>query len=100
MATKKDFFSQSFTKNKVTATPSVPDEPKVVKEKPIPKIDKQIAINQVLEDLHEPNEDKSMRLTLDISPEMHRKIKMRAAEQGVSMKAYAKSLFEKDLKGK
>ncbi|NJN35437.1 MAG: hypothetical protein HC817_15450 [Saprospiraceae bacterium] len=81
MSDKKDFFSKSFNKTKATAPPPVVQE---------------VIVNDTVKDIHGV---KLARLTLDIPQDMHRRIKIRAAEKGMSMKEYAESLFEKDLMG-
>lgn len=78
---KKDFFAKSLTRTKK------------VEEAPAPM--PQALINEKIREIHEAE---VMRLTLDIPAEMHRRLKIRAAELGVSMKEYAASLFERDLK--
>lgn len=77
MSDKKDFFSKSFNKNK-KATPSV----------------QEAIVNETVKEIHS---GELSRLTLDIPMELHRRIKIRATEKGMSMKDYAQSLFEKDL---
>lgn len=77
MSDKKDFFSKSFNKNKKD-TPSVSEA----------------IVNETVKEIHS---GELSRLTLDIPTELHRRIKIRATEKGMSMKDYAQSLFEKDL---
>ena len=77
MSDKKDFFSKSFNKNKKD-TPSVAEA----------------IVNETVKEIHS---GELSRLTLDIPTELHRRIKIRATEKGMSMKDYAQSLFEKDL---
>ncbi len=77
MSDKKDFFSKSFNKNKKD-TPSV----------------QEAIVNETVKEIHS---GELSRLTLDIPMELHRRIKIRATEKGMSMKDYAQSLFEKDL---
>lgn len=79
MSDKKNFFSKSFDKNKkaiIEETPVIADVNKTVKE---------IHQNDIA------------RLTLDIPQALHRRVKIKATELGVSIKDYAISLFEKDL---
>ncbi len=84
MSDKKDFFSKSFNKNK-KETPSVLSTGKPVAE---------AIVNETVKEIHSGD---LSRLTLDIPQELHRRIKIRATEKGLSMKDYAVSLFEKDL---
>ena len=84
MSDKKDFFSKSFNKNKKD-TPSVSSS--------LAKASEAI-VNETVKEIHS---GELSRLTLDIPTELHRRIKIRATEKGMSMKDYAQSLFEKDL---
>ena len=84
MSDKKDFFSKSFNKNKKD-TPSVSSS--------LAKTPEAI-VNETVKEIHS---GELSRLTLDIPTELHRRIKIRATEKGMSMKDYAQSLFEKDL---
>ena len=84
MSDKKDFFSKSFNKNKK-------DTPSVVSS--LTKTPEAI-VNETVKEIHS---GELSRLTLDIPTELHRRIKIRATEIGMSMKDYAQSLFEKDL---
>ena len=88
MSDKKDFFAKSLTKIKpaITATPSVSE--------PIP--DPQTVVNTVVKEIQDGG---IQRLTLDIPLELHRRIKIRAAERGMSIKDFAVSLFEKEFLG-
>ena len=80
MSDKKSFFSNSFDKNKKnTITP----EPIMEAE-----------VNKTIKEIHSVE---TARLTLDIPQDMHRRVKIKAAELGISIKDYAISLFEKDL---
>ena len=85
MSDKKDFFSNSLSKTKksLIADPSVTETP-----------DPQTQVNAVVKDIQVGG---IQRLTLDIPLELHRRIKIRAAERGMSIKDFAVSLFEKDL---
>ena len=84
MSDKKDFFSKSFNKNK-KETLSVLSATKPISE---------ALVNETVKEIHSGD---LSRLTLDIPQELHRRIKIRATEKGLSMKDYAVSLFEKDL---
>ena len=88
MSDKKDFFAKSLTKIKpaITAPPSVSE--------PIP--DPQTVVNTVVKEIQDGG---IQRLTLDIPLELHRRIKIRAAERGMSIKDFAVSLFEKEFLG-
>jgi predicted HicB family RNase H-like nuclease len=79
MSDKKDFFSKTFDKNKKT----IISEP--VTESAVNKTVKEIHGNDIA------------RLTLDIPQELHRRVKIKATELGISIKDYAIGLFEKDL---
>ncbi len=83
MSDKKDFFSKSLTQTKKTILPSVAETP-----------DLQTQVNAVVKEIKGGD---LQRLTLDIPLELHRRIKIRAAERGMSIKDFAVSLFEKDL---
>ncbi len=85
MSDKKDFFSNSLNKTKkaLIPDPSVSEAP-----------DPQTQVNAVVKDIQVGG---IQRLTLDIPLELHRRIKIRAAEKGMSIKDFAVSLFEKDL---
>ena len=88
MSDKKDFFAKSLTKTKPTAiiaTPSVSEAP-----------DPQTLVNTVVKEIQDGG---IQRLTLDIPLELHRRIKIRAAERGMSIKDFAVSLFEKEFLG-
>ena len=88
MSDKKDFFAKSLTKTKPTAIiadPSVPTVP-----------DPQTVVNNVVKEIQDGG---IQRLTLDIPLELHRRIKIRAAERGMSIKDFAVSLFEKEFLG-
>ena len=85
MSDKKDFFSKSLNQSKKTILPSVADIP-----------DPQTQVNAVVKEIQDGG---IQRLTLDIPLELHRRIKIRAAERGMSIKDLAVSLFEKDLLG-
>ena len=84
MNDKKDFFSKSFNKNKKEASSTLPAG------KPVAEA----IVNETVKEIHSGD---LSRLTLDIPQELHRRIKIRATEKGLSMKDYAVSLFEKDL---
>ena len=84
MSDKKDFFSKSFNKNK-KETLAVLSATKPISE---------ALVNETVKEIHSGD---LSRLTLDIPQELHRRIKIRATEKGLSMKDYAVSLFEKDL---
>ena len=79
MSDKKDFFSKTFDKNKKTIA-TVPEEEKTV--------------NKTIKEIHS---NELARLTLDIPQDLHRKVKIKATEMGISIKDYAISLFERDL---
>lgn len=79
MSDKKSFFSKSFDKNKKEAIVEPVVEPDV---------------NKTVREIH--NNDIA-RLTLDIPQDLHRRVKIKATEKGISIKDYAISLFEKDL---
>ncbi len=83
MSDKKDFFSKSLNQTKKTILPSVSEVP-----------DPQTVVNTVVKEIQDGG---IQRLTLDIPLELHRRIKIRAAERGMSIKDFAISLFEKDL---
>ncbi len=83
MSDKKDFFSKSLNQTKKTILPSVSEMP-----------DPQAVVNTVVKEIQDGG---IQRLTLDIPLELHRRIKIRAAERGMSIKDFAISLFEKDL---
>ena len=83
MSDKKDFFSKSLTQTKKSINPSVSEIP-----------DPQTQVNTVVKEIQDGG---IQRLTLDIPLELHRRIKIRAAERGMSIKDFAISLFEKDL---
>ncbi len=83
MSDKKDFFSKSLNQTKKTILPSVSETP-----------DPQKVVNTVVKEIQDGG---IQRLTLDIPLELHRRIKIRAAERGMSIKDFAISLFEKDL---
>ena len=83
MSDKKDFFAKSLTKTKQTTTPTVSEVP-----------DPQAQINTVVKEIQDGG---VQRLTLDIPLELHRRVKIRAAERGMSIKDFAVSLFEKEL---
>ena len=88
MSDKKDFFAKSLTKTKpvaIIADPSVPTVP-----------DPQTVVNTVVKEIQDGG---IQRLTLDIPLELHRRIKIRAAERGMSIKDFAVSLFEKEFLG-
>ena len=84
MSDKKDFFSKTFNKNKKEASSILPTG------KPVAEA----IVNETVKEIHSGD---LSRLTLDIPQELHRRIKIRATEKGLSMKDYAVSLFEKDL---
>ena len=79
MSDKKDFFSKTFDKNK-KAIVAVPEEEKTV--------------NKTIKEIHS---NELARLTLDIPQDLHRKVKIKATDMGISIKDYAISLFERDL---
>jgi hypothetical protein len=79
MSDKKDFFSKTFDKNKKT----IVAEP--LTESTVNKTVKEIHGNDIA------------RLTLDIPQDLHRRVKIKATELGISIKDYAIGLFEKDL---
>ena len=83
MSDKKDFFSKSLSQTKKTILPSVAETP-----------DPKTQVNTVVKEIQDGG---IQRLTLDIPLELHRRIKIRAAERGMSIKDFAISLFEKDL---
>lgn len=83
MSDKKDFFSKSLNQTKKTILPSVSETS-----------DSQVVVNTVVKEIQDGG---IQRLTLDIPLELHRRIKIRAAERGMSIKDFAISLFEKDL---
>ena len=83
MSDKKDFFSKSLSQTKKTIIPSVSETS-----------DPQMQVNTVIKEIQDGG---IQRLTLDIPLELHRRIKIRAAERGMSIKDFAISLFEKDL---
>ena len=90
MNDKKDFFAKSLTKIKpaaLIADPSVADVP-----------DPQTVVNTVVKEI-QVGANPIQRLTLDIPLELHRRIKIRAAERGLSIKEFAVSLFEKEFLG-
>ena len=82
MSDKKAFFSKSFDKNKK----------EVVATEPV--AEPTIEVNKAVREIH--NNDIA-RLTLDIPQDLHRRVKIKATEKGISIKDYAISLFEKDL---
>jgi hypothetical protein len=86
MSDKKDFFSKSLTKTKAALITAAAVEP----------IDPQVQINTVIKEIQDGG---VQRLTLDIPLELHRRIKIRAAERGMSIKDFAVSIFEKELLG-
>lgn len=88
MSDKKDFFAKSLTKTKTTLLPTT--------LAPEPKIDPQTQINTVVKEIQDGG---VQRLTLDIPLELHRRVKIRAAERGMSIKDFAVSIFEKELLG-
>lgn len=91
MSDKKDFFSKSFNKNKKEISPLQADSGAVLSTgKSVPEA----IINETVKEIHA---GELSRLTLDIPQELHRRIKIRATQKGLSMKDYAVSLFEKDL---
>jgi hypothetical protein len=79
MSDKKDFFSKTFDKNKKTIILETPDES---------------TVNKTVKEIHN---NAIARLTLDIPQDLHRSVKIKATELGISIKDYAISLFEKDL---
>lgn len=85
MSDKKDFFANSLNRTKKTlvADPSVSEV-----------ANPQTQVNTVVKEIQDGSKQ---RLTLDIPLELHRRIKIRAAERGMSIKDFAISLFEKDL---
>jgi hypothetical protein len=87
MSDKKDFFAKSLTKTKTALIPTVLAEP---------TIDPQTQINTVVKEIQDGG---VQRLTLDIPLELHRRVKIRAAERGMSIKDFAVSIFEKELLG-
>ena len=92
MSDKKDFFSKSFNKNKKDTSSILPlsarsDDSYLAKTP-------EAIVNETVKEIHS---GELSRLTLDIPTELHRRIKIRATEKGMSMKDYAQSLFEKDL---
>lgn len=87
MSDKKDFFAKSLTKTKTALMPTVAAEP---------TIDPQTQINTVVKEIQDGG---VQRLTLDIPLELHRRVKIRAAERGMSIKDFAVSIFEKELLG-
>ena len=80
MSDKKSFFSNSFDRNKKTVAEI---EPVIEAE-----------VNKTIKEIHNIE---IARLTLDIPQDLHRRVKIKAAELGISIKDYAISLFEKDL---
>lgn len=64
------------------------------REVPTSEAEPQIAAAEATPTLDEPNQAKIKRLTLDISETLHKKIKVRAVMEGISMVEMLRELLE------
>jgi predicted HicB family RNase H-like nuclease len=64
------------------------------REVPTSEVNLQIAVPEAAPTIEEPSQSKIKRLTLDISETLHKKIKVRAVIEGISMVEMLRELLE------
>ena len=86
-------------REKVDLIHSAP-EPESVKTKPVTvaKADKATKVKASAKAAQMPDVPKLVRLTIDTPEEMHKKLKIKSIEKGISMRDYILLLLEKELK--